>query len=45
MKSILVVLAAGVAAFSLASCKHSPPANVAAEVNGYAITNTELEKT
>src|SRR4051794_40250023 len=45
MKRIFVVLAMGVAAFSLASCKHSPPANVAAEVDGHAITNAELEKT
>jgi peptidyl-prolyl cis-trans isomerase SurA len=45
MKRILVVLAAGVTALSLASCKHSPPANVAAEVNGHAITNAELDKT
>jgi peptidyl-prolyl cis-trans isomerase SurA len=26
------------------SCKHTPPANVAAEVNNHAITYTELEK-
>jgi peptidyl-prolyl cis-trans isomerase SurA len=45
MKRILVVLAAVAAALSLASCKHSPPANVAAEVNGHAITMAELEKT
>jgi peptidyl-prolyl cis-trans isomerase SurA len=49
MKRSLLVLAAGVAAgvaaFSLASCKHSPPANVAAEVNGHSITIAELEKT
>ena len=31
-------------ALSLAACKHTPPANVAAEVNGHAITNAELEK-
>src|ERR1035437_4500060 len=36
MRRILVVLAAGIAALFLASCKHSPPANVAAEVNGHA---------
>ena len=45
MKRILVVLAAGVAALFLASCKHKPPANVAAEVNGHAITIAELDKT
>jgi peptidyl-prolyl cis-trans isomerase SurA len=45
MKRILVVLAAGAAALTLASCKHSPPANVAAEVNGHAITINELDKT
>ena len=45
MKRFLVVLAAGAAALSLASCKHSPPANVAAEVNGHAITYAELDKT
>src|SRR5260370_15737881 len=44
MKRILVVLAAGVTALSLASCKHAPPANVAAEVNGHAITNAELDR-
>ena len=44
MKRLLVVLAAGVAALSLASCKHKPPANVAAEVNGHAITLAELDK-
>ena len=45
MKRLLVVFAAGVAALSLASCKHSPPADVAAEVNGHAITMAELDKT
>src|SRR6266568_1149717 len=45
MKRIFVVLAAGAAVLSLASCTHKPPANVAAEVNGHAITNAELEKT
>ena len=44
MKRILVVLAAGAAALCLAACKHSPPANVAAVVNGHAITIAELEK-
>src|SRR5260370_12474952 len=45
MKRIPVVLAAVAAALSLASCKHSPPANVAAEVNGHAITLAEMDKT
>src|SRR2546423_11747255 len=44
MKRIPVALAA-VAALALAACKHTPPANVAAEVNGHAITNAELDKT
>lgn len=33
------------AAWALAGCKTSPPANVAASVNGHAITNEELDKT
>ena len=45
MKRIPPVLAVAVAALSLAACAHKPPANVAAEVNGHAITNAELEKT
>ena len=45
MKRILLVLAAGVSALFLASCSHKPPANVAAEVNGHAITLAELDKT
>ena len=45
MKRIFVVFAAGVAALTLASCKHSPPANVAAEVDSHAITTSDLEKT
>jgi len=44
MKRTLAVLVAALPALFLASCKHTPPANVAAEVNGYAITNAELEK-
>jgi peptidyl-prolyl cis-trans isomerase SurA len=44
MNRFLLYLAAGAAALSLASCKHTPPANVAAEVNSHAITNAELEK-
>jgi peptidyl-prolyl cis-trans isomerase SurA len=38
------VIPAAVAALALAACSHKPPANVAAEVNGYAITYAELEK-
>jgi peptidyl-prolyl cis-trans isomerase SurA len=38
------VFPAAVAALALAACSHKPPANVAAEVNGYAITYAELEK-
>jgi peptidyl-prolyl cis-trans isomerase SurA len=45
MKRFVVVFAAGVAALSLAACRRTPPANVAAEVNGYAISMAELEKT
>jgi peptidyl-prolyl cis-trans isomerase SurA len=44
MKRSLVFLAVGLAALPLLSCKHTPPTNVAAEVNGHAITNAELEK-
>ena len=33
------------AALALAACSHKPPANVAAEVNGHAITYAELDKT
>src|SRR5450432_2907591 len=44
MKRSLLFLAAGLAALSPISCKHAPPANVAAEVNGHAITNAEMEK-
>jgi peptidyl-prolyl cis-trans isomerase SurA len=44
MNRILLSLAAGAALLFLAACKHTPPANVAAEVNGHAITNAELEK-
>src|SRR3982750_3308392 len=39
-----VLFSAVAAALSLAACKHTPPANVAAEVNGHAITNAELDK-
>src|SRR5436305_13047838 len=44
MKRTLLPLAAGALALSLAGCRHTPPANVAAEVNGHAITKAELEK-
>jgi peptidyl-prolyl cis-trans isomerase SurA len=39
-----LLLVAGCALFQ-AACKHAPPANVAAVVNGHPITYTELEKT
>jgi len=39
-----LLLAAGCILFQ-ASCKHAPPANVAAVVNGHPITYMELEKT
>jgi peptidyl-prolyl cis-trans isomerase SurA len=35
---------AAVGVLTQAACKHTPPANVAAMVNGHAITYTELEK-
>jgi peptidyl-prolyl cis-trans isomerase SurA len=44
MKRHLVFLAAVIAALILISCKRSPPAGVAAEVNNHAITYTELDK-
>jgi peptidyl-prolyl cis-trans isomerase SurA len=44
MQRDFVVLFAALGALSLVSCKHTPPANVAAEVNGHAITYTDLEK-
>jgi peptidyl-prolyl cis-trans isomerase SurA len=43
MKASFVVLAAALA-LTLASCNRKPPANVAASVNGHAITNADLEK-
>src|SRR5690349_5905270 len=45
MKRLFVLLTAVVAAFGSASCKRTPPANVAAEVNGKAITFADLDKT
>ena len=40
-----VFFLAAVGALTQAACKHAPPANVAAMVNGHPITYTELEKT
>jgi len=45
MKRHFALLAAVAASIALASCKHSPPAGVAAEVNGQPITYDKLEKT
>ena len=45
MKRSFAVLAALLAASPQVSCRHKPPANVAAEVNNHAITYAELEKT
>jgi peptidyl-prolyl cis-trans isomerase SurA len=45
MKRKLVFLAAVLAALPGMSCKHAPPAGVAAEVNNHAITYAELDKT
>jgi peptidyl-prolyl cis-trans isomerase SurA len=44
MKRYLVLLVAASSALILGSCKHAPPAGVAAEVNGRAITDAELDK-
>jgi len=44
MKRSLLVLAVVCAALTPVSCKHKPPAGVAAEVNGQAITYAELDK-
>src|SRR3954453_17652896 len=44
MKRQFVLFVAVSAALSFVSCKHTPPANVAAEVNGRPIKNEELEK-
>jgi peptidyl-prolyl cis-trans isomerase SurA len=44
MKRNCVVPFLLLAGLPAASCKHTPPANVAAEVNNHAITYTELEK-
>jgi peptidyl-prolyl cis-trans isomerase SurA len=45
MKYPALVLAAALSTAALTSCRRSPPANVAAEVNSHPITYTELEKT
>jgi peptidyl-prolyl cis-trans isomerase SurA len=42
---LMLPFAAALGMLSLASCKKSPPANVAAEVNNHPITYAELEKT
>ena len=44
MKGNLVTFAAAAAALTLISCKHTPPPNVAAEVNGQVITFADLDK-
>jgi peptidyl-prolyl cis-trans isomerase SurA len=44
MKRFLVVLTAVCAALTSISCKHAPPAGVAAQVNGHSITYAELDK-
>ena len=44
MKRSFVLFPAMLAALTLVSCKHAPPAGVAAEVNGHAITYAELDK-
>ena len=44
MKSALIPVLAVAVALTQIACKHAPPPNVAAEVNGHAITYAELEK-
>jgi len=44
MKRLFLVLPAVVAVLTSVSCRRTPPANVAAEVNGHAITFAELDK-
>src|SRR5579863_6398017 len=44
MKRHFAFFAAVLAALTVTACKHAPPAGVAAEVNGQAITVSELEK-
>jgi peptidyl-prolyl cis-trans isomerase SurA len=45
MKRYFALLAAVAASVTLGSCKHTPPAGVAAEVNGQPISYDKLEKT
>src|ERR1700685_3856127 len=45
MKRYFALLAAVAASVTLGSCKHTPPAGVAAEVNGHPISYDKLEKT
>jgi len=44
MKRLFVVFAAAAAALMLVSCNKTPPPNVAADVNGHAITYDQLDK-
>ncbi len=44
MKRFLPILAAALTALTLTTCKRAAPAGAAAEVNGHAITEAELEK-
>jgi peptidyl-prolyl cis-trans isomerase SurA len=44
MKPFLVLMVAVLAAIGLLSCRSTPPAGVAASVNGHAITYAELDK-
>src|SRR5579883_2860043 len=44
MKRHFATYAATAGALALASCKHTPPPNVAAEVNGQVITYADLDK-
>src|SRR5580692_1728759 len=45
MKRYFALFAAVAASMVLGACKHTPPAGVAAEVNGQPITYDKLEKT
>ncbi len=44
MKRQFVLAAAALTALPFLSCRRAPPANVAAEVNGHAITYSDLDK-
>jgi peptidyl-prolyl cis-trans isomerase SurA len=44
MNRSIAALTAVAAALTLAACKHTPPADVAAEVNSHSITYQELDK-